>query len=293
MRASDKWQDYKLIDASGGNRLEMWGDYVLIRPDPQVIWDTPKTDPLWRKAHGIYRRSKSGGGGWQNYGMPDNWCVSYGDLTFKLRPMGFKHTGLFPEQAVNWDLTSSLIRNRIKSGGEVSVLNLFAYTGGATAAAANAGASVCHVDAAKGMVQAAKENLQLSGLGEAPVRYIVDDCRKFVEREIRRGRKYHGIIMDPPSYGRGPGGEVWKLEEAAFGLISLAAKLLADEPLFFLINSYTTGISPSSMGYMLQCSMPEGMRQRGHMIADEIGLPVRNNGLVLPAGASAIWVADE
>ena len=293
MRASDKWQDYKLIDASCGNRLEIWGDYVLIRPDPQVIWDTPKTDPLWKKAHGIYRRSKSGGGAWQNYGMPDDWCVSYGELTFKLRPMGFKHTGLFPEQAVNWDLTSSLIRKRIKNGGEVNVLNLFAYTGGATAAAANAGASVVHVDAAKGMVQAAKENLQLSGLGDAPVRYIVDDCRKFVEREIRRGRKYHGIIMDPPSYGRGPGGEVWKLEEAAFGLISLAAQLLADEPLFFLINSYTTGISPSSMGYMLQSSMPEGMRSRGKMIADEIGLPVRNNGLILPAGASAIWTADE
>ncbi len=293
MRVSDKWQDYKLIDASAGNRLEIWGDYVLIRPDPQVIWDTPKTDLRWKKAHGIYRRSKTGGGGWQNYGMPDNWCVSYGDLTFRLRPMGFKHTGLFPEQAVNWDLTSDLIRKRIKAGGDVSVLNLFAYTGGATAAAANAGASVVHVDAAKGMVQAAKENLQLSGLGEAPVRYIVDDCRKFVEREIRRGRKYHGIIMDPPSYGRGPGGEVWKLEEAAFGLISLAAKLLADEPLFFLINSYTTGISPSSMGYMLQSSMPEGMSGRGTMIADEIGLPVQNNGLVLPAGASAIWTAKE
>ena len=293
MRASDKWIDYKLIDASGGNRLEMWGDYILIRPDPQVIWDTPKTDPRWKKAHGIYRRSKTGGGGWQNFGMPDDWCVNYGELTFKLRPMGFKHTGLFPEQAVNWDLTSELIRKRIKNGGEVSVLNMFAYTGGATAAAANAGASVVHVDAAKGMVQAAKENLQLSGLGDAPVRYIVDDCRKFVEREIRRGRKYHGIIMDPPSYGRGPGGEVWKLEEAAFGLISLAAKLLADEPLFFLINSYTTGISPSSMGYMLQSSMPEGMRSRGRMIADEIGLHVQNNGLVLPAGASAIWVANE
>ena len=293
MRVSNNWQDYKLIDASGGNRLEIWGDYVLIRPDPQVIWDTPKNDPRWKKAHGVYRRSKTGGGGWQNFGMPDDWCVNYGELTFKLRPMGFKHTGLFPEQAVNWDLTSELIRKRIKNGGEVSVLNMFAYTGGATAAAANAGASVVHVDAAKGMVQAAKENLQLSGLGDAPVRYIVDDCRKFVEREIRRGRKYHGIIMDPPSYGRGPGGEVWKLEEAAFGLISLAAKLLADEPLFFLINSYTTGISPSSMGYMLQSSMPEGMRQRGRMIADEIGLPVQNNGLVLPAGASAIWVANE
>jgi len=292
MRASENWQDYTLIDASDGNRLEVWGDYVLIRPDPQVIWDTPKTDPLWKKAHGIYRRSKSGGGAWTNYGMPDNWCVTYGDLTFKLRPMGFKHTGLFPEQAANWDLTSSLIRNRIKNGGEVSVLNLFAYTGGATAAAAKAGAAVCHVDAAKGMVQAAKENLALSGLSDAPVRYIVDDCRKFVEREIRRGRKYHGIIMDPPSYGRGPGGEVWKLEEAAFGLISLAAKLLADEPLFFLINSYTTGISPSSMGYMLQSCMPEGMRSCGKMIADELGIPVKNSVLVLPAGASAIWNDD-
>ncbi len=293
MRASDKWQDYCLIDATEGNRLERWGEYVLIRPDPQVIWKTPKRSPLWKKAHGIYRRSKSGGGAWQDFGMPEAWCVGYGELCFKLRPMGFKHTGIFPEQAVNWDLTSSLIRRRKESGGEVSVLNLFAYTGGATAAAAKAGASVCHVDASKGMVQAAKENLRLSGLEAAPVRYIVDDCRKFVERELRRGRRYHGIIMDPPSYGRGPNGEVWKLEESAFELISLAARLLADDPLFFLINSYTTGISPSSMGYMLQSSMPEGIRSAGSLIADELGLPVESSGLVLPAGASAVWVADK
>ena len=279
MRVSDNWRDYKLLDASSGDRLEMWGDYVLVRPDPQVIWDTPKSDPRWRKAHGVYRRSKSGGGSWQNFGMPENWCISYGSLKFKLRPMGFKHTGLFPEQAVNWDLTSELIRGRRACGGEVSVLNLFAYTGGATAAAA------------KGMVQAAKENLSLSGLGGASVRYIVDDCRKFAERELRRGRRYHGIIMDPPSYGRGPSGEVWKLEEAAFGLISLATKLLADEPLFFLINSYTTGISPSSMCYMLKSAAPEGIRGRGRFIADELGLPVENSGFVLPAGATAGWIA--
>lgn len=292
MRASDKWQDYRLIDATEGNRLETWGEYVLIRPDPQVIWKTPKRSPLWKKAHGIYRRSKAGGGSWQDFGMPEAWCVSYGELCFKLRPMGFKHTGLFPEQAVNWDLTSSLIRRRIESGGEVAVLNLFAYTGGATAAAAKAGASVCHVDASKGMVQAAKENLRLSGLETAPVRYIVDDCRKFVERELRRGRRYHGIIMDPPSYGRGPSGEVWKLEESAFELISLASRLLADDPLFFLINSYTTGISPSSMGYMLQSSMPEGIRSGGSLVADELGLPVESSGLVLPAGASAVWISN-
>ena len=289
MRVSDGWTDYELIDASGGNRLERWGEYILIRPDPQVIWDTPKEDPAWRRAHGVYKRSKAGGGAWTNYGMPDTWTIGYRDLTFRLRPMGFKHTGLFPEQAQNWDLTSSLISARVKEGRPVSVLNLFAYSGGATAAAAKAGASVCHVDASKGMVQAAKENLRLSGLEEAPVRYIVDDCKKFVEREIRRGHTYDGIIMDPPSYGRGPGGEVWKLEEAAFGLISLAAKLLTPEPLFFLINSYTTGISPSTMGYMLEYSLGD-RAARGRIIADELGLPVKRSGLVLPAGASTIWM---
>ncbi len=290
MRVSNNWKDYVLLDATRGERLESWGDVVLVRPDPQIIWDTPKASPLWNRAHGIYKRSKSGGGAWDDRGMPDNWCVSYGELTFRLRPMGFKHTGLFPEQAVNWDMTSELIKKRRAEGREVSVLNLFAYTGGATAAAAKAGAAVCHVDAAKGMVQAAKENLALSGLAEAPVRYIVDDCRKFVEREIRRGHKYDGIIMDPPSYGRGPGGEVWKLEEAAWGLIDLCAGLLSDDPLFFLVNSYTTGISPSSMGYMIMSALPEQLRGRGRLDADEIGLPVKSSGLVLPAGATAVWI---
>lgn len=215
MWANDTWEDYTLLDASSGERLERWGEYILIRPDPQVLWHTKRENPLWRKADAIYKRSRSGGGSWTVCNIPDTWNISYGPLTFQLRPMGFKHTGLFPEQAVNWDWFSHIIRRAVAAGRRPTVLNLFAYTGGATAAAAAAGASVCHVDAARGMVQAAKENLRLSGLGEAPVRYIVDDCKKFVEREIRRGRKYDGIIMDPPSYGRGPGGEVWKLEDCA------------------------------------------------------------------------------
>ena len=285
----DKWKDYELIDAEGGERLERWGDKILIRPDPQIIWTGERKNPLWRRADGVYKRSKSGGGKWVVNKMPESWCVGYGDLTFKLRPMGFKHTGLFPEQATNWDWFGELIRQRIRENPDCrpKVLNLFAYTGGATAAAAAAGASVCHVDASKGMVAAAKENLLLSGLEDAPVRYIVDDCVKFAKREIRRGNKYDGIIMDPPSYGRGPGGEVWKLEDCAFEMISLAASLLTDTPLFFLINSYTTGLSPATMGYMLMKSLPEKTAKRGKLETGEIGLYVTESGLTLPAGASA------
>ncbi len=294
MWINDKWQDYELLDATDGERLERWGDYILIRPDPQVIWKTGKNHPLWRKAHGVYRRSSGGGGKWVVNKMPEDWNISYGELTFKLRPMGFKHTGLFPEQATNWDWFSSLIRARKAAEPErtVKVLNLFAYTGGATAAAAKAGAAVCHVDASKGMVNAAKENLALSGLADAPVRYIVDDCRKFVEREIRRGNKYDGIIMDPPSYGRGPSGEVWKLEDCAYDLIALAVQVLTDEPLFFLINSYTTGLSPASMGYMLNTLLPGDLARRGRMETGETILPVSGKPLGLPAGASVRWCIE-
>ena len=287
----DDWKDYELIDADGGERLERWGDWILVRPDPQIIWSGEREDSRWKNADGVYRRSRSGGGRWVVSRMPEEWCINYGKLVFKLRPMGFKHTGLFPEQAVNWDWFSALIKDRRLKypDREVSVLNLFAYTGGATAAAAAAGASVCHVDASKGMVGAAKENLRLSGLAYAPVRYIVDDCKKFVERELRRGRRYDGIIMDPPSYGRGPSGEVWKLEECADELIGLAASLLSDDPLFFLVNSYTTGLSPASMGYMVM----RAVGLCGHMEAQEIGLRVTSTGLCLPAGASARWTPEK
>lgn len=292
MWTADKWSDYELIEASDGKRLERWGDVILIRPDPQVIWSGLASDRRWKTPHGVYRRSKSGGGEWTVRNMPESWTVGYGDLRFMLRPMGFKHTGLFPEQATNWDWFSSLIRQRgaRSDGSKLRVLNLFAYTGGATAAAAKAGAEVVHVDAAKGMVAAAKENLSLSGLGEAPVRYIVDDCKKFVEREIRRGRSYEGIIMDPPSYGRGPGGELWKLEECAAELIRLAASLLSDEALFFLVNSYTTGLSPASMKFMLGSALRPELEKRAESEAGEIGLPISAFGgadyAVLPAGAS-------
>ena len=288
MWLSDKWKDYELLDATDGERLERWGEYILIRPDPQIIWKTGRNHPLWRKADGIYRRSSGGGGKWIVNKMPADWNIGYNDLTFKLRPMGFKHTGLFPEQAANWDWFSSLIDSAVhgESPRQIKVLNLFAYTGGATAAAAKAGASVCHVDASKGMTNAAKENLALSGLADAHVRYIVDDCRKFVEREIRRGNKYDGIIMDPPSYGRGPSGEIWKLEECAYDLISLTTQVLSDDPLFFLINSYTTGLSPATMGYMLMSLLPKDIVKRGKLETGELGIPVSGKNLALPAGAS-------
>lgn len=287
MWIADKWIDYELLDASDGERLERWGDYILIRPDPQIIWSGLRRDKRWKKADGIYTRSKSGGGKWTVNSMPEKWSVKYGDLEFMLRPMGFKHTGLFPEQAVNWDWFSEILRSAKKEEQQPRVLNLFAYTGGATAAAAASGAAVCHVDASKGMVGAAKENLKLSGLGDAPVRYIVDDCKKFVEREIRRGKKYEGIIMDPPSYGRGPGGELWKLEDCVHELIDLAVSLLSDKPLFFLVNSYTTGLSPASMGYMVSASLPDKLRAKAKIETGELGIPVAMTGMPLPAGASA------
>ena len=284
MYLANNWKDYELLDTSDGERLERWGKYILIRPDPQVIWKGKREHKLWNKADGIYRRSKSGGGAWIKNDVPEKWTINYGDMTFNLKPMGFKHTGLFPEQAVNWDYMDNLIRN---AGRPINVLNLFAYTGGASVAAAAAGASVCHVDASKGMVQMAKENAALSGLADAPIRYIVDDCEKFVEREIRRGNKYDGIIMDPPSYGRGPNGEVWKLEECIGRFVSSAAKLLSDEPLFFLLNSYTTGLSASTMGYILNLEIAK--KRGGNVVSDEIGLAVTQTGAPLPCGASSRW----
>ena len=288
MWCSDKWQDYELLDASDGERLERWGKYILVRPDPQIIWKDVARHPAWKQADGVYRRSNNGGGGWVKQNTPETWDISYGDLNFRLKPMGFKHTGLFPEQATNWDWFSSLIRT---ANRPIKVLNLFAYTGGATVAAAKAGAQVVHVDASKGIVAMAKENAALSGLENAPIRYIVDDCKKFIEREIRRGNKYDGIIMDPPSYGRGPGGEVWKLEDSIDEFVGLAAKLLSREPLFFLINSYTTGLSPLTMSYILDLKVRS--IYGGEIESGEIGLRVSQTGAVLPCGASTRWTAKK
>ena len=281
MWIADKWQDYRIIDTSGGEKLEIWKKYSLIRPDPQVIWNTEKKNPLWKSADASYRRSNSGGGAWNKNRLPESWTVKYGELEFLIKPMGFKHTGLFPEQATNWDWFSKLIKEAARP---IKVLNLFAYTGGATVAAAAAGASVCHVDAAKGMVAQAKENARLSGLTDAPIRYIVDDCKKFVEREIRRGNKYDGIIMDPPSYGRGPTGEVWKIEENIDAFVELVSGVLSEKPLFFLLNSYTTGLSASTMKYITDTRLLS--LRKGVSEADEIGLPVESTGLVLPCGSS-------
>ena len=285
MRAAEQWKDYELLDASRGERLERWGDILLIRPDPQVLWDTPRRDSRWKQAHARYHRSHTGGGQWERLRpLPDSWQISYGGLTFALKPMGFKHTGLFPEQAVNWDLMQGLIRG---AGRSVRVLNLFGYTGAATLACVEAGAHVTHVDASRGMVAWGRENAVLSGLSDRPMRWLVDDCGKFVQRELRRGNTYDGILMDPPSYGRGPGGEVWKLEEQIYPLVAECVKLLSPRPLFFLINSYTTGLSPSVMQYVLGSLMPAG--SGGRLEADEIGLPVTDSGLVLPCGATALW----
>jgi 23S rRNA (cytosine1962-C5)-methyltransferase len=284
MRIADKWIDYNIIDASGGEKLEQWGKYKLIRPDPQIIWNTKRENPAWQQAHGHYVRSTEGGGQWENSRLPQVWQIGYGELKFALKPMGFKHTGLFPEQAVNWDWMAQKIQT---AGRPIKVLNLFAYTGGATLACANAGAQVTHVDAARGMVAWAKENATLSGLAEKPVRYMVDDCIKFVSREIRRDSKYDAIIMDPPSYGRGPGGEIWKLETGIFDLLELCTGVLSDNPLFFALNSYTTGLSPSVMAYLLGVTV--GKMFKGDVSADEIGLMVKETGLVLPCGATAIW----
>lgn len=284
MRYSKDWIDYELLDCSYGERLERWGDIILIRPDPQAIFKTERKDPRWKTAHARYVRSKSGGGHWEAFKkVPDVWSIKYKDLTFNLKPMGFKHTGLFPEQAVNWDLMSEIIG---KSEKPFKVLNLFAYTGGATLACLNAGAEVTHVDASKGMVAWAKDNAKASGLEEKPVRWLVDDCKKFVQKEIRRGKKYHGIIMDPPSYGRGPGGEVWKIEDEIFDLVSLCNDILYDDAKFFLINSYTAGLSPAVMEYVLGVTV---MKNRGGSIRfDEIGLPVTSTGHILPCGSSAM-----
>lgn len=285
MRYTKDWKDYELIDCSDGERLERWGDIILVRPDPQVIWKTPKTNPLWKKADAYYHRSKSGGGAWDiKNKMPDFWSISYKDLTFNIKPMGFKHTGLFPEQAVNWDYTREVIK---KAGRPVKVLNLFAYTGGATVAPLSENAHVVHVDASKGMVAWAKENAVASGLHNRSVRWIVDDCIKFVQREIRRGNKYDIIIMDPPSYGRGPGGEVWKLEDEVYNFVELCRELLYEDSLMVLVNSYTTGLSASVMEYILGSVVKT--KFGGKVSSSEIGLPVSETGMVLPCGASAIW----
>lgn len=284
MWIADGWKDYEVIDCSQGEKLERWGKYLLVRPDPQVIWSTPKTDRGWNNRNGHYHRSAKGGGEWEFFNLPEQWTIRYGELTFQLKPFSFKHTGLFPEQAANWDWFSGLIH---KAGRPVKVLNLFAYTGGATLAAAKAGASVTHVDASKGMVGWAKENARSSGLESAPIRWIVDDCVKFVEREIRRGNHYDAIIMDPPSYGRGPKGEIWKIEDAIHPLVKLCAQLLTDKPLFFLINSYTTGLAPSVLSYLI--SIEVGQKYGGNVEAGEIGLPVTRTGLILPCGASGRW----
>lgn len=285
MRTPQSWKDYELLDCSQGERLERWGDIILIRPDPQVIWKTDKKHPLWRKANARYHRSNSGGGKWENYSrIPAEWNVSYENLTFHIKTMGFKHTGLFPEQAVNWDYMTELIK---KAGRPVKVLNLFAYTGGATIACLKAGASVTHVDASKGMVQWARENAELSGVSDKPVRWLVDDCIKFVQREIRRGNKYDIIIMDPPSYGRGPGGEVWKLEDEVYNFVSLCSEIVSDDALAMFINSYTTGLAPSVMQYILGSIMVP--KFGGKVSSDEIGIPVTSSKMILPCGATAIW----
>ncbi|MBR5957520.1 MAG: class I SAM-dependent methyltransferase [Salinivirgaceae bacterium] len=295
MWIADRWKDYQVIDCSCGEKLERWGRYTLVRPDPQVIWNTPKNEKGWKKMNGHYHRSKSGGGEWQFFDLPQEWSVNYNlaigkELTFRLKPFSFKHTGVFPEQAVNWDWFSKLIADAKQKNPErkINVLNMFAYTGGATIAAAAAGANVTHVDAAKGMVAWARENAAVSGLTEAPIRWIVDDCVKFVEREIRRGNHYDAIIMDPPSYGRGPKGEIWKIEDNIFPLIELCSQLMSDSPLFFLINSYTTGLQPAVLSYMISTALK---RFGGKVEASEVGLPVSSNGLVLPCGASGRWTA--
>ena len=286
MWSADKWEQYRLIDSADGEKLEYWGDYLLRRPDPQAVWSLKSDKKLWNKADAWYHRSKSGGGKWEylNKKLPERWTVNYRNLTFNIKPMGFKHTGLFPEQAVNWDWFSELIK---KADRPIRVLNLFAYTGGATVAALEAGAEVVHVDASKGMVTWAKEDAVSSGLADRPVRWLVDDCVKFVEREIRRGNKYDGIIMDPPSYGRGPKGETWKIEESIFPFVELCTNILSDNPLFFLINSYTTGLQPAVLNYMINTAIVP--KFGGKVEAEEIGLPVSSNGLVLPCGASGRW----
>ncbi len=296
MWLADKWKDSEVLDASAGEKLERWGDCLLVRPDPQVIWNTPKKHPGWKHCDGHYHRSSRGGGEWENFSLPEQWEISYGKLTFRLKPFSFKHTGLFPEQAVNWDWSAAQIRAEMDrrkaqegpSASPVRVLNLFAYTGGATLAAAQAGAAVTHVDASKGMVSWARENAAVSHLADLPVRWLVDDCGKFVEREIRRGNRYDAIILDPPSYGRGPKGEIWKLEESIWPFLIRCAELLSDRPLFVLLNSYTTGLAPAVLTYMLMSAF---RKHGGEAVSSEIGLPVASSGLVLPCGAAGRWTA--
>lgn len=284
MRLSDKWKDYELLDCSDGERLERWGDVILIRPDPQIIWKDSQTAPEWNTAHARYIRSDRGGGAWDyRRKLPESWQINYRDLTFLVKPTGFKHTGLFPEQAVNWDYCTELIKG---ANRPINVLNLFAYTGGATLACAAAGASVCHCDAVKGMVDWARTNAKLSNLADKPIRWIVDDANKFIKREIRRGTRYDGIILDPPSYGRGTNGEMWKLEDSIFGLMQDITELLSDKPLFLLLNSYTTGLSASVMSYLLQ--MTVGKRFDIDIISEEIGIPVKQTGMPLPCGSTAV-----
>ena len=290
MLLSNKWKDYELLDCSGGERLERWGAHILVRPDPQVIWDTPRQHPAWKRPSARYSRSSSGGGHWEKNNLPDSWQINYGDLRFNVKPMSFKHTGIFPEQADNWDFIDYKIRAAQRerlSDRPLQVLNLFAYTGAASVAAANAGASVCHVDAARGMVAWARENAKTSGLEAAPVRWIVDDCAKFIEREIRRGRRYDAIIMDPPSFGRGPNGETWKLEDDLFKFLKLAVGALSDDPEFVIINSYTTGLSPATLTYMAESLI--SARFGGEAKSHELGLPVTESGLILPCGAAMRW----
>lgn len=284
MWIADNWKDYEVLDTSSGEKCERWGDYILVRPDPQVIWNTPHNHSAWKKKNGHYHRSSKGGGEWEFFHLPEEWSIHYRELTFRLKPFSFKHTGLFPEQAVNWDWCADKIK---QAGRNVKVLNLFAYTGGATLSAAAAGAAVTHVDASKGMVGWAKENASASGLTEAPIRWLVDDCVKFVEREIRRGNTYDGIIMDPPSYGRGPKGEIWKIEDSIFPFIELCTKILAKDAVFFLINSYTTGLQPAVLSYMMNTAITQ--KWGGRVEASEIGLPVTESGLILPCGASGRW----
>ena len=283
MWIADQWQDYELLDCGGGEKLERWDKQYLVRPDPQAIWETPRRLPEWKRANARYLRSQTGGGHWEKKALPESWQVHYKDLTFQVKPMNFKHTGLFPEQAVNWDFVMDKIR---KADRPIRVLNLFAYTGGATLACAAAGASVCHVDAVKGMVDWARTNAKLSGLSDKPIRWIVDDAQKFISREIRRGNHYDGIILDPPSYGRGTNGEMWKLEDCIYDLMESCTQLLSDKPLFVLLNSYTTGLSASVMSYLLQ--MTVGKRFDITVDSQEIGLPVKQTGMPLPAGSTAI-----
>ena len=297
MWIADKWKDYEVLDTSSGEKCERWGDYILVRPDPQVIWNTPHDIKEWKQKNGHYHRSNKGGGEWEFINLPKEWQISYNlpiniedsRLTFNLKPFSFKHTGLFPEQAVNWNWFSSIINKKKEENPnkEIKILNLFAYTGGATLSAAKAGAFVTHVDASKGMVSWAKENALSSNIPGDRIRWLVDDCVKFVEREIRRGNKYDGIIMDPPSYGRGPKGEIWKIEESIFPFVELSSQLLSDDPLFFLINSYTTGLQPAVLSYMINTVVTK--KHGGKVEAEEIGLPVSSNGLVLPCGASGRW----